>query len=146
MSENHLLQIIKCLIYESFEKQGMLQEFDLLKNSKQIKEIIGEEYDWRESINEAKYHGKTVKLNKPFRTPGGPKKFGVYVKNKKGNVIKVGFGDPNLRVKNYNPKRAKSFRARHKCNIKKDRTTPGYWSCNVSRYKKALGLSSSRTW
>lgn len=146
MSENHLRQIIKGIIYESIEKHELLKEFEKLKKSNQIKELVGEDYDWRESINEAKHRGKNVKLNRPFRTPGGPKKFGVYVKNKKGNIVKVGFGDPNLTVKNYNPKRAKSFRARHKCHTKKDRTTPGYWSCNVSRYKKALGLSSSRTW
>jgi hypothetical protein len=146
MAQNHLREVIRQLIYESLDNKSMMLEFEKLKNSKKIQEVVGEDYDWRESLSEAKYHGKTVKLNKPFRTPGGSKKFGVYVKNKKGNVIKVGFGDPNLRVKNYNPKRAKSFRARHKCNTKKDRTTPGYWSCNVSRYKKALGLSSSRTW
>jgi len=146
MAQNHLREVIRELIYESLDNKSMMLEFEKIKNSKKIQEVVGEDYDWRESLSEAKYHGKTVKLNKPFRTPGGPKKFGVYVKNKKGNVIKVGFGDPNLRVKNYNPKRAKSFRARHKCNTKKDRTTPGWWSCNISRYKKALGLSSSRTW
>lgn len=98
------------------------------------------------ALNEAEYRGKKVKLGKPFRTPGGPKKFSVYVKNKSGNIVKVNFGDPNLRIKNANPARAKSFRARHKCDQKKDRTTPGYWSCNVARYRKALGLTSSRTW
>lgn len=98
------------------------------------------------SLNEAEYRGRKVKLGKPFRTPGGPKKFSVYVKNKSGNVVKVNFGDPNLRIKNASKSRAKSFRARHKCDQKKDRTTPGYWSCNVARYRKALGLTSSRTW
>lgn len=97
-------------------------------------------------LSEAEYRGRKVKLGRPFRTPGGPKKFSVYVKNKSGNIVKVNFGDPNLRVKNADPKRAKSFRARHKCDQKKDRTTPGYWSCNVARYRKALGLTSSRTW
>lgn len=98
-----------------------------------------------EVIEEAKHRGKNVKLNKPFRTPGGPKKFAVYVKSGDG-VKKVTFGDPNLRVRNRNKKAAKSFRARHKCTQKKDRTTAGYWSCNVSRYRKQLGLSSSRSW
>ena len=97
-------------------------------------------------INEAKHHGKNVKLNSPFRTPGGPKKFAVYVKTPKGTIKKVTFGDPNLRIKNANKGRAKSFRARHKCDQKKDRTTAGYWSCNVSRYRKKLGLKSSRSW
>lgn len=72
---------------------------------------------------------KKVKLNDPFRTPGGPKKFAVYVKNDKGNVVMVRFGDPNLSIKKHDPERRKSFMARHKCSEKKDKTTPGYWSC-----------------
>jgi len=97
-------------------------------------------------LSEAEYRGRKVNLNSPFRTPGGPKKFSVYVKNKTGNVIKVSFGDPNLRVRSNNPKAAKSFRARHKCHTKKDKTTAGYWSCNISRYRKKLGIKSSSPW
>lgn len=104
------------------------------------------ENNLNEILTEAKHHGKNVKLNSPFRTPGGPKKFAVYVKTPKGTIKKVTFGDPNLRIKNASPGRAKSFRARHKCDQKKDRTTAGYWSCNVARYRKKLGLKSSRTW
>lgn len=99
-----------------------------------------------EILSEAKHQGKNVKLNSPFRTSGGPKKFAVYVKTPKGTVKKVTFGDPNLKVRNRNPKAAKSFTARHKCSQKKDRTTAGYWSCHVGRYAKKLGLKSSRTW
>ena len=100
-----------------------------------------------ELLDEAKHRGKNVKLNKPFRTPGGPKKFAVYVKTSGGGVKKVTFGDSGkLRVRNSNKKAAKSFRARHKCDQKKDRTTAGYWSCNVGRYAKQLGLSSSNSW
>lgn len=95
---------------------------------------------------EAKHRGKNVKLNKPFRTPGGPKKFAVYVKTPKGTIKKVTFGDPKLKVRNNNPKAAKSFRARHKCSQKKDRTTAGYWSCNLSRYRHLLGIKSSNPW
>ena len=78
----------------------------------------------------AEYQGRKVKLNKPFLTPKGPKKRSVYVKNDKGNVVKVNFGDPNMRIKKSDPARRKSFRARHKCD-----TNPGpkwkarYWSC-----------------
>lgn len=105
------------------------------------------EYETEEDIlAEAEHRGKKVNLNKPFRTPGGPKKFAVYVKTPKGNVKKVTFGDPGLKVKNANKKAAKSFRARHKCDQKKDKTTAGYWSCNVGRYAKQLGLSSSNSW
>ena len=107
--------------------------------------VVESETD-EEILDEAKHRGKNVKLNKPFRTSGGPKKFAVYVKSKSGGIKKVSFGDPNLRVRNKNKGAAKSFRARHKCDQKKDRTTAGYWSCNVGRYAKQLGLSSSYSW
>ena len=104
-------------------------------------------FEIEETLSEAEYRGRKVNLNKPFRTPGGPKKFAVYVKSPNGNVKKVTFGDSGkLRVRNKNKKAAKSFRARHKCDQKKDRTTAGYWSCNVGRYAKQLGLSSSNAW
>lgn len=108
--------------------------------------FINEDEEDEEVLEEAKHRGKNVKLNKPFRTSGGPKKFAVYVKSKSGGIKKVSFGDPNLRVRNKNKGAAKSFRARHKCDQKKDRTTAGYWSCNVGRYAKQLGLSSSNSW
>jgi 5'(3')-deoxyribonucleotidase len=117
----------------------------VVKGLERAKKILSGELK-ENTITEAKVHGKNVKLNRPFRTPGGPKKFAVYVKTPKGTVKKVTFGDPNMRVRNNNKARAKSFRARHKCSQKKDRTTAGYWSCNISRYRKALGLKSSRTW
>ena len=103
-------------------------------------------FEIEETLTEVKHRGKNVKLNSPFRTPGGPKKFAVYVKTPGGNVKKVTFGDPNLRVRNASKARAKSFRARHKCDQKKDRTTAGYWSCSVGRFAKKLGLKSSRSW
>lgn len=98
------------------------------------------------------YQGKSVALDSPKRATGGNKKFVVYVnsgrKNAEGRVIakKIGFGDPNLSVKNKDPKRAKSFRARHKCHLKTDKTTPGYWACRIGRYAKQVGLSSSASW
>ena len=72
---------------------------------------------------------KGKKLNKPFRTPGGPKKFSVYVKNDKGNIIKVNFGDPGLSIKRSNPGRRKNFRARHNCDNPGPKTKARYWSC-----------------
>ena len=78
-------------------------------------------------------------LNKPFRTSKGPKKFSVYVKNDKGNVVKVNFGDPNMEIKRDDPARRKSFRARHQCD-----TNPGprwkakYWSCKMWESKKSV--------
>ena len=79
-------------------------------------------------LGEAKYHGKSVPLGKPIR--GNVKKFKVYVRDPKtGNIKKVNFGDPNMRIKKSNPKRRKSFRARHNCATAKDRTSARYWSC-----------------
>jgi len=72
---------------------------------------------------------KGKKLNKPFRTPGGPKKFSVYVKNDKGNIVKVNFGDPGLSIKRDNPNRRKNFRARHNCDNPGPKTKARYWSC-----------------
>lgn len=91
-----------------------------------------------ESMQEAEYKGKEVQLNKPSK--GGPKKFQVFVKNDKGNVIRVAFGDPNMSVKLDDDGARKSFVARHNCASKKDKTTPGYWSCHLPKYAGQLGL------
>lgn len=88
-------------------------------------------YFTEEYIEEAEYKGKKVELDKPFRLKGEDKKFGVYVKNDKGNVIVVKFGDPNMEIKRDDPERRKSFRARHNCDDKNDKTTAGYWSCKM---------------
>ena len=109
-----------------------------------IEEVVTD--DDIQNLTEALHRGKKVNLNKPFRTPGGPKKFAVYVKTPKGTIKKVTFGYPGLRVKNSNKKAAKSFRARHKCDQKNDRTTAGYWACSIGRYAKQLGLKSSSSW
>ena len=77
----------------------------------------------------SEYQGRKVKLNKPFRTPDGPKKFSVYVKNEKGNVVKVNFGDPNMEIKKDDPARRRSFRARHKCDTPGPKWKARYWSC-----------------
>jgi len=84
-----------------------------------------------EVLEEAEYQGRKVTLNKPFRTPDGPKKSSVYVKNAKGNVVKVNFGDPNMEIKRDNPKRRKSFRARHNCKNPGPKWKARYWSCKA---------------
>jgi hypothetical protein len=76
---------------------------------------------------EAEYQGRSVKLGKPMQ--GDVKKFKVYVKNDKGNVVKVNFGDPNMRIKKSNPERRKNFRARHNCDSPGPRWKARYWSC-----------------
>ena len=86
---------------------------------------------WNEDddpMDEAEYQGRKVKLGKPMQ--GDVKKFKVYVKDPKtGNVKKVNFGDPNMRIKKSNPKRRKSFRARHNCDNPGPKTKARYWSC-----------------
>jgi len=86
-------------------------------------------------------------LNKPFRTPDGPKKFSVYVKNDKGNVVKVNFGDPNMEIKRDDPARRKSFRARHGCDKNAGpKWKAKYWSCRQWRssapVEASAGISS----
>lgn len=82
------------------------------------------------SILEAEYRGRKVKLNKPMR--GDVKKFKVYIKDPEtGNIKKVNFGDPDMKIKKHIPARRKSFRARHNCDTAKDKTTARYWSCKM---------------
>ncbi len=82
-------------------------------------------------------------LNKPFRLKDGKKKFGVYVKSPKtGNTIMVKFGDPNMEIKRDDPDRRRSFRARHKCDSAKDKTTPRYWSCKFWSKKPVSSMAS----
>jgi hypothetical protein len=78
-------------------------------------------------LTEAEYQGRDVKLGKPMR--GDVKKFKVYVKNAKGNVVKVNFGDPDMRIRKSDPARRRSFRARHNCDNPGPRTKARYWSC-----------------
>jgi hypothetical protein len=97
-------------------------------------------------MNEAEYQGKDVQLNKPKR--GGSKKFYVYVMNPKTKrVKKVSFGaaggGQNLAVKIRDPKARRAFAKRQNCDKKKNRLTPGYWSCNLPRYANQLGLKGS---
>lgn len=81
------------------------------------------------------------KLNKPFRTPKGPKKFSVYVKNDKGNVVKVNFGDPNMEIKRDDPARRKSFRARHGCDNPGPKWKAKYWSCRMWSKKSVTNVT-----
>jgi hypothetical protein len=79
----------------------------------------------------ADYKGRSVTLNKPFKTPGGPKKSAVYVKNPSGRVIVVRFGDPNMSIKKHIPGRRSNFRARHNCDNPGPKTKARYWSCKA---------------
>lgn len=99
-----------------------------------------DEFTWEAVANEifdeddkmiAEEKKKNVTLNKPFRTPDGPKKFSVYVKNDNGNVVKVNFGDPNMEIKRDDPERRKSYRARHNCDNPGPKWKANYWSCKM---------------
>jgi hypothetical protein len=125
--------------------ESFVPESDLKKNSEQVEETwfqdmidvtfhgdeFYENFGWvgydEEGISEGEYQGRTVQLNKPMR--GDVKKFKVYVKNPKGNVVKVNFGDPDMKIKAYNPERRRSFRARHNCDNPGPKTKARYWSC-----------------
>lgn len=86
----------------------------------------------------ATYKGRKVTLNKPFRTPKESKKFAVYVKNEKGNVVIVRFGDPNMEIKRDDPDRRKAFRSRHGCGGNLKKWTAKYWSCKMWEKSKSV--------
>lgn len=88
-------------------------------------------FDEDDHLVAAEHQGKKVTLNKPFRTPDGPKKFAVYVKNGSGKVVIVRFGDPNMKIKKNIPERRKSFRARHNCDNPGPKWKARYWSCKA---------------
>tara|TARA_R100000988_G_scaffold18215_3_gene8795 strand:- start:16565 stop:18469 length:1905 start_codon:yes stop_codon:yes gene_type:complete len=90
--------------------------------------------NWEEEgVTAAEYQGRKVTLNKPFRTPGENKKFGVYTKNGSGTVVIVRFGDPNMEIKRDDPERRKSFRSRHNCDSPGPKWKARYWSCRQWR-------------
>jgi len=100
-----------------------------MKTPKQSPTELYIEEGTKKKVEEAEYRGRKVKLGKPFYTPGGPRKRAVYVRNDKGNVVKVGFGEPGMKIKKNNPERRKSFRARHNCDNPGPRWKARYWSC-----------------
>ena len=152
----------KISVLENIFRPGSTSFFELIRESRNFQELLSdgdrvlfEESDlglWAkfegemvpldlpilcdEFITEAEYGGKKVSLGKPMRS-SGPKKYKVYVKNPKtGKVKVVHFGDVKggLTAKVSNPKARANFARRHKCNLKKDRTTPGFWSCRLTKF------------
>ena len=128
--------------WKGYEMIGMKK-----KNGRDVPNCvpIAEEYDvvnyedyqsfipWLKELNEAEYQGRDVKLGKPMQ--GDSKKFKVYVKNDKGNVVKVNFGQGGdakggtMRIRKSNPIARKAFRARHNCDNPGPRHKARYWSC-----------------
>ena len=122
-----------------------MKELDFSKEIRaQLREIEGTEEEITQEAWAAE-EKKGKKLNKPFRTPGGPKKFSVYVKNEKGNVVKVNFGDPNMEIKRDDPARRKSFRARHNCDSPGPKTKAKYWSCKMWSKKSVTKVTKGNS-
>ena len=104
--------------------------------------------DVEDSLLEAEYKGKKVKLNKPSRNSGkSGGQFKVYVKNPKtGKVKKITFGSREMKSRLGNPKARKSFAARHRCETTKDKTSARYWSCRLGRYPHLTGAKKKYRW
>tara|TARA_B100000287_G_scaffold128737_1_gene120721 strand:- start:105 stop:716 length:612 start_codon:yes stop_codon:yes gene_type:complete len=106
--------------------KGLIKRSDGTKR-KSPKYEESELNEWGEVTEKAEYDGRPVDLNNP--TKGDVKKYKVYVKNEKGNVVKVEFGDPNMEIKRDDPGRRASFRARHNCDNPGPKYKARYWSC-----------------
>lgn len=130
-------RMLLSLLYDYFceEDHCNLQEGKRKKRRKKRKKKKSGSY----------YKGKKVRLNKPKR--GGSKKFYVYVRNPKtGNVKKISFGAKGMTTGLRDPDRRKSFKARHNCEDKKDKTKAGYWACRIGRYPKVTGAPYTAWW
>jgi len=127
-------------VYHFLEGRGeyegdMENEYEAYHESTKGRIIHQDEFGFTELLPMNEDGGKGAcanrGLSKPWSTPGGHKKRSVCVKNGSGNVVKVNFGDPNMRIKKSNPARRKSFRARHKCDNPGPKWKAKYWSCRA---------------
>ena len=114
-------------------KSMLINVWDYMKSEEEAKMnermVMGQGSDARGGMLEAEYQGRKVPLNKPMA--GDVKKSKVYVKKPNGKVVKVNFGDKNMRIKKSNPNRRKSFRARHRCENPGPKWKARYWSCRA---------------
>ena len=155
-SKEELIRVIKQLKRGASDEIGMIKAFEkALGRELTDDEIRGFKVDpskiarvslEEQKLDEAEFRGKEVSLNKPKR--GGSKKFYVYVRDPKTKKVKkVSFGaaggGQSLKVKIKDKKARNAFADRHNCKNKKDRTTAGYWSCNLPKYAKQLGLGAN---
>ena len=118
------------------ESQEYCEEYTV-ENYQDVVEFTEFMKEYKSDINEAEYQGRTVKLGKPMQ--GDTKKFKVYVKNPKGNVVKVNFGhggssakksgEKTMSIRKNNPDARKAFRARHNCDSPGPKHKARYWSC-----------------
>lgn len=123
----------KQMMHDDAEKMTLeefLKKYDPNGEHKEfVTDFYKEARDEVDEVDEAKYQGREVPLGKPMA--GDVKKKKVYVRKPNGNVVKVEFGDKNMRIKKSNPKRRKSFRARHHCENPGPRWKARYWSCRA---------------
>jgi len=127
MSFKEFVEQIDEACWDGYKQIGMKK-----KGDKKVPNCVPEENDlneWGEIEEVSEYQGRKVTLNKP--SSGDVKKSKVYVKNEKGNVVKVNFGDPNMKIKVSDPARRKSFRARHNCENPGPKWMARYWSCKA---------------
>lgn len=126
------------------KEHNLDESYDFGENDEITLEGIVNFYLEESELEEGEYQGRKVKLNKPMQ--GDVKKFKVYTKNPKGNVVKVNFGDPDMRIKKSNPARRKSFRARHNCESPGPKHKARYWSCKKweeSKLEEGKGRNSA---
>ena len=133
MKEKDGRMVPNCVRKEELDEYD---EYDV-ESEQDVKEFVQFMREYNQPLCEAEYHGRKVNLGKPMQ--GDVKKFKVYVKNPKGKVVKVNFGfggssakGKRMPIKKNNPKRRKSFRARHHCDTNPGpRTKARYWSCRA---------------
>ena len=139
---NELSESVDIELHDNFEIElddiliesgviGFTEDGIIIEGDETVFELLTQGGALIESVemDEAKYQGRTVKLNSPMA--GDVKKSKVYVKGPKGNVVKVNFGDKNMRIKKNIPGRRKSFRARHNCENPGPKWKARYWSCRA---------------
>lgn len=125
IAEHNMNAIQEWLMEEELSEEELEEAYSIL-------EVHGEKHGLYESenlIGEAEYQGRNVELGKIMQ--GDVKKFKVYVKNDKGNVVKVNFGQKGVKIKKNNPERRKSFRASHNCDNPGPRHKARYWACKT---------------
>ena len=128
--ESYILELAddSILLDATADIVSVLESWNLLSDQESQDTVILETVD--DDMDEAKYHGREVPLGKPMK--GDVKKSKVYVRDPStGNIKKVNFGDPNMRIKKTSPARRKSFRARHNCANPGSRLKARYWSCRA---------------
>jgi hypothetical protein len=131
ITKQQLKQIIKEEIVNVLKEKDFDEQYYHIADAVYDDGTIAEDIEfWDDVLEEAEYQGRKVTLNKPMR--GDVKKSKVYVKDPStGNVKKVNFGDPNMKIRKSNPKARKSFRARHNCKNPGPKTKARYWSCRA---------------